>query len=167
MRRTIGWLYYYARRYDQARDHLARAIEMNPVAEESYRVLGFVLAEQGNLREAERVLREAVALPGSGSYATSALAFVLARAGKTAEAEALLADLARHRADGYVSPVAFAIVHIGLGNADAALDWAERALDERRGWVAYLTVNPLFDGLRDQPRFKRLVARMQLDPAAS
>ena len=60
MRRSIGWLYYYARRYEQAKDHLSRAIEMNPTAEESYRILGFVLAEQGHMGEAERVLREAM-----------------------------------------------------------------------------------------------------------
>ncbi len=165
MRRTIGWLYYYARRYDQARDHLARAIEMNPTAEESYRVLGFVLAEQGNLREAERVLREAVALPGSVSYATSALAYVLARAGRTADAECLLTDLTRLADDGYVSPVAFAIVHIGLGNADAAIDWVERAHAERRGWLVYLTVNPLLDTIRHHPRFALLLEKMRLHAA--
>ncbi len=161
-RRSIGWLSYYARRYDQARDHLARAIEMNPMAEESYRVLGFVLAEQGNFREAERVLREATALPGPGTYAVSALGYVLARAGRRTEAEALLGELSRLAAEGYVSPVAYATIHLGLGNADAALDWTDKAYEERRGWLAYLTVNPMFDSLKGNRRFEALIDRMGL-----
>jgi serine/threonine-protein kinase len=162
MRRTLGWLYYYARRYDQAKDQLSRAIDMNPTAEESYRVLGFVLAEQGNLAEAERVLREATALPGTATYATAALALVLARMGRRTEAEALLAELTALAAQGYVSPAAFAIAYLGLGNVDTAIDWAERTYAERRGWVVYLRVDPLFDGLQDNPRFEALVRKMGL-----
>jgi serine/threonine-protein kinase len=135
---------------------------MNPMAEESYRVLGFVLGEQGNFREAERVLREAIALPAPGTYAISALGYVLARAGRRAEAEGLLGELSRLATEGYVSPVAYAIIHIGLGNADTALDWTEKAYDERRGWLAYLTVNPMFDSLRGNQRFEALIDRMGL-----
>ena len=161
-RRSLGWLYFYARRYDQARDHMMRAVELNPVAEESYRVLGFVLAQQGNLGEAERVLREGAALPGTGMYATSALGYVLALAGRRAEAEELLAELESVAAVGYVSPVAFATISIGLGDRDATFRWMEQAWTERRGWMAYLTVNPLFDSVRDDPRFREFVTRMGL-----
>ena len=161
-RRSLGWLYFYARRFDQARDQLMRAVEMNPLAEESYRVLGFVLAQQGNLAEAERVLRESTALRGTGTYATSALGYVLGLAGRRAEAEALLRELESAAADGYVSPVAFATIHIGLGNHDESFRWIEKAWAERRGWMAYLTVNPLVDPLRKDPRYTEYVRRMRL-----
>ena len=161
-RRSLGWLYFYARRYDQARDHMMRAIEMNPVAEESYRVLGLVLAQQGNFAEAERVLREGAALPGTVTYARSALGYVLALAGRRAEAEELLRGLEADAAAGYVSPVAFATINIGLGDVDATFRWIERAYAERRGWLAYLTVNPLLDPVREDPRFHEFVQRMRL-----
>jgi eukaryotic-like serine/threonine-protein kinase len=162
IRRTIGWVYVYARRYDQARDHLARAIEMNPMAVESYRMFGSTLALQGESAEAERVFREALTLPGSGAYSTAMLGWLLGRLGRREEAEQLLRELERDRAQGYISPVAFAILHIGLGNLQEALDWAERAYDERRGWVVYVNVNPIFDPLRQEPRFAELVTRMRL-----
>jgi serine/threonine-protein kinase len=161
VRRTLGWLYYYARRYEQARYHLARAVAMNPEAEETYRVLGLTLALEGRLDEAERVLRDATAMRGSGTYTSATLGFALARAGKRTEAEAVLAELEALGAQGYVSPVAFATLHLGLGQIDAALDWAERAHEERRGWLAYLDVNPLLDPLRGHPRFEALAARMR------
>jgi len=161
-RRGVAWLSYYARRYDLARDHMSRAIEMNPLATESYRILATTLALQGELAEAERMLRDAMTLPAAGAYTKATLGWVRARAGKRAEAEALLHELEAAEQEGYVSSVAFAIVHIGLNNIDQALDWAERAYEERRGWLAYLKVNPMLDPLRGSPRFEALVRRMRL-----
>jgi len=66
----------------------------------------------------------------------------------------LLRELEAAGHDSYVSPVAFAILHIGLGNLDRAPDWAERAYDDKRGWLAYLNVNPMLDPLRNESRFK-------------
>ena len=162
IRRTVGWLCYYARRYDQARYHLARAIAMNPMAAETYRILGLVFAYQGDWAEAERVLREGMTLPGAATYTTAALGYVLARTGKRAEAEGLLANLEAQRRVDYVSPVAFATLYIGLDDPQHALDWMERALEERRGWLAYLRVNPLLDPLRGEPRFQALIEKMRL-----
>ncbi len=162
IRRGMGWTCFYARRYDQARYHLARAMAMNPTAEESYRILGYTLVQQGHFDEAERVLREAAVLPGAGAYATAALGYALGRAGRRTAAEALLGTLEATSRQEYVSPVAFATLHLGLGEWDRALDWAVRAYEERRGWLAYLNVNPLLDPLRSHPRFKDLVARMRL-----
>jgi len=161
-RRAAGWVYYYARRYDQAREHLARAIEMNPLSDESYRMFATTLALQGEAREAERVLREALTLPGSGAYSKATLGWLLARQGRREEAAQLLQELEHARAQGYVSPVAFAILHIGLGNLQEALDWAERAFEERRGWLVYVNVNPMFDALRNEPRFAALIKKMRL-----
>jgi TolB-like protein/tetratricopeptide (TPR) repeat protein len=161
-RRSTAWVYYYARRYDQSEYHLTRAIEMNPLAEETFRVLGLVLSMRGQHDEAERVLREAVAMPEAGSYTTATLGYVLARGGRRAEAERILHSVEDASRRGYVSPVALATLHIGLGDHERALDEAERALEERRGWLAYLRVNPLMDSLRGEPRFDALIRRMGL-----
>jgi serine/threonine-protein kinase len=165
-RRTLGIAYYYARRYDQARYHLERAIAMNPNAEESYRLLGLTLALEGQTDEALRVLRDTVAMPDAGTYSHATLGYVLARAGQGAEARSILADLEARAAREYVSPVALATILIGLGEHDRALDWMEKAMDDRRGWVAYLNVNPVVDPMRGNPRFETLVKRMQL-PSSS
>jgi len=161
-RRSLAWNYYYARRYDQARYHLDRAIEMNPNAEETYRVLGLTLAIEGDVEEAVRVLREAVTMPGSGTYTMATLGFALARAGRKEEATRLLAELEERSEIEYVSPAAFAATLIGLGQIERALDWAEHSLEDRRGWLAYLRVNPLLDPMRGHRRFEALVERMRL-----
>ena len=50
----------------------------------------------------------------------------------------------------------------GLGNLERALDWTEAAYAERRGWLVYARVNPVFDPLRGQPRFEALVELLRL-----
>ena len=161
-RRALGWQYFYARRWDQGRFHLDRAIAMNPNAEETYRQLGLSLAVEGNHADAVRVLRETVSLPEAGTYSRATLAYALARSGQADEARHILEELTSEATSGYVSPVAFSTIHVGLGNIEDALTWAEKAYDERRGWLCYLKVNPLMDPMRGHARFEALVKRMKL-----
>ncbi len=162
IRRSLGLLYYYARRFDQAEYHLMRAITANPTAEETHRLLGLTLAQAGRFDEAERALGEALELPGSGTYSLATLGYVLARAGDRDRATTILRELETRSTHDYVSPVAFATVYLGLGEWDQALTHAERAYDERRGWLVYLRVNPMLDPVRGDPRFETLVRRMRL-----
>ena len=162
IRRGVGWLYLYARRFEQALHHLSRAIEMNPFAEESYRVLGLAHALHGDLAEAERVLRIGIGLPGAGPNDLGTLAHVLGMAGKADEARAILETLRRRAESDYVSPVAFAMGALGLGDTDEAFKWIHRAFEERRGWLVYLKVNPTFDTVRSDKRFMALLDAMRL-----
>jgi serine/threonine-protein kinase len=117
----------------------------------------------GDYAEAERVLREVIDLPPCEcNYTYATLGYVLGLAGRKTEARTILAELERQRERDYVSPVGLAMIELGLGNLDRALDWTEIAFAERRGWLAYLNVNPVFDSLRGHPRFNDLVRRMKL-----
>ena len=163
IRRSVGWAHYYARRYDVARYHLTRAIAMNPTAEETYRILGITLAATAHWAEAERAVREGMAVPGPKVPSTeAALGYVLARSGRRSEAESILARLEEQHKTEYVSAVVFATLHLGLDQPQQALDWMEQAFEERRGWMAYLKVNPMVDPLRGDPRFEALVRKMRL-----
>ena len=164
IRRGLGGIYAYARRFEQARYHTERAIAMNPLAEESYRLLGMALFRQGKVEEAERVLRESAALPGAGPYADATLGYVLAQRGKIEEANEICAKLEAAAKVGYVSPVSFGTLSLGLGQWDAALDWIQKSIDERRGWFVYARVNPMFDPIREHPRFIEM--QKHLDPAS-
>ncbi len=161
-RRSLGWLYYYARRFTQARQHLERAIAMNPNAEETFRVLGLTLSMDGKHADAVEVLQEAVGMDGAGAYTSATLGFALARAGHRARAESILAELRERATTEYVTPVAVSTLLLGLGRLEEALEWLDAARRDRRGWLAYLTVNPIFDPIRALPRFQQLLRDMQL-----
>jgi serine/threonine-protein kinase len=161
-RRSLGWTYYYARRFDQARHHLERAIAMNPNAEETFRVLGLSLSVEGKHAEAVEVLEEAVGMEDAGPYTRATLGFALARAGQRARAEAILAEVTELASREYVNPAAISTLCLGLSRHDEALDWLDAARRDRRGWLVYLSVNPIFDPLGSVPRFQQLVRDMRL-----
>ncbi|GAC1411992.1 MAG: hypothetical protein NVSMB53_08620 [Gemmatimonadaceae bacterium] len=168
VRRSLGYCYLYARKYEQARYHLDRAIAMNPTAEESYRIQGLTLTFLRQFPAAERVLREALALaPECGTMTKATLAYSLAAAGDLSYAREVAAELEEKKKSEYVSPVELAIVYIAIRDAETALDWAEQAVEERRGWAAYLRVHPIVDPLRAEPRFEALVQRMNFDTHAA
>jgi serine/threonine-protein kinase len=162
VRRTVGFAYYYARRYGEAQRHLERAVAMNPTSDETYRLIALTHAMQEEWPEAERAAREAMLASGGGTYNRATLGYVLARSGRRGEAEQQLAEMLARAEGGYVSPVAFATICLGLEDWDQALEWTERAYDDRRGWLAYLRVNPILDPLRGRARFEALVRRMKL-----
>jgi serine/threonine-protein kinase len=168
VRRSLGYCYLYARRYEPARYHLDRAIAMNPVAEESHRIQGLILTFAGDFAGAERVLREALSLaPPNGATTKATLAYALARGGDPSYAREVFAEFEQRRQTDYISPVDMAMLELGLGNNDAALDWIDQSITERRGWAAYLRVHPIVDPIRDDPRFELLVKKMTFDAPAA
>ncbi|MEA2713413.1 MAG: eukaryotic-like serine/threonine-protein kinase [Gemmatimonadales bacterium] len=162
IRRSMGWLHYYARQYEPALDNLRRALAMDPTAEETHRMLGLVYLQQGLYDDARASFKEAVASSNYDVMALAGLGHVAARRGRLDETRAILNDFYERSKTTYVSPVALCGLHVALGEADDAFGWLEQAYRERRGWLAYLKIEPILDGLRNDPRFPRLVERMRL-----
>ena len=162
IRRSLGWLYYYARQPDLAFEQLRRAVAMNPTAEENHRLLGLTYLYVGQWDESAAAFREARAISETPALAEAGLGVVAAARGRREEARAILAELEARQRKEYVSPVALVMMYTALGEVDLAFEWLERAYEERRGWLVYLNVEPMLDGLRADPRFRRLVERMRL-----
>ena len=80
----------------------------------------------------------------------------------TGRTDAQLRELDQRAKSRYVSPVAQAGLYVTLGNTDRAFEWLEKAYQDRRGWLAYLRIEPMLDGLRADPRFHELLDRMRL-----
>ncbi|HEU4523506.1 MAG TPA: tetratricopeptide repeat protein, partial [Gemmatimonadales bacterium] len=162
IRRSMGWLHYYARQPREALEHLRRALAMNPTAEENHRLLGLAYLQLGMYDESAAAFREAVASSESPTMATAGLGLVAVGKGRRTDARGILDGLYAESREHYLTPVAFAMLHAALGEPDLAFEWLDRALDDRRGWLAYLKVEPLLDPLRSDPRFTRLLERMRL-----
>jgi hypothetical protein len=84
-------------------------------------------------------------------------------AGDKAEATNVLNDLRRSVHDRFVSPGHFAIILVGLGKLDEALGELAQAEEERWFFAGYLKIDPYFDPVRSDPRFKTLLKKMGLD----
>ena len=71
-------------------------------------------------------------------------------------------DLERRYRRGEASSYDLALPLIGLGRSGEALDWLERACETRSGLLVYLKVEPMFDAIRQEPRFASLMGRLAL-----
>ncbi len=159
--RGLGWLCYYLGRHEEAVEHLRRALAIDPQADETHSVLGLVYTALGRFEEAEAAFRDAIATAQkTAAYAMAGWGYMEARRGRRAETERLLVELEQLSSEGYISPVAFVLLHVALGDPDAVFQWLDRCYEERRGWLAYLRVEPKLETVRNDPRFDSLVTRM-------
>ncbi|HEX5871163.1 MAG TPA: hypothetical protein VFY65_12135, partial [Longimicrobium sp.] len=90
--------------------------------------------------------------------------YAFALSGKPDQARAAIRRLEALRRSQYVPAAYIALVHAALGEPDPAMEWLERAYQEHDDWVAYLGIEPAFNPLRADPRFRALVRRAQGGP---
>ncbi len=89
-----------------------------------------------------------------------------AELGRTEEADDVLSTLESRAENEYVPSYQLAAIHSGRGDSERALDHLEHALRTRENWLVFLNIDPVWDRLRDQPRFRALVREVGLDPDA-
>lgn len=153
---------YFARRYDSAIAECNRTLEMEPNFPPAHYYLAQIYEATGRYEEAFRSYQTLSTLMGTSPGYIAAGKEAYAKSGwKGASEKSLEMQLAARRK----KPVpAFYIAnsYIRLGKKDQALEWLEKACDERHYEVVFLKVAPKFDSLRSDPRFERLLRRMGL-----
>jgi TolB-like protein/DNA-binding winged helix-turn-helix (wHTH) protein/Flp pilus assembly protein TadD len=157
---SLGWRLYLARQNDRAIVQLRNTLEMDPSYELPHLVLGQAYEEKGAFDLAIPELQKAVELSHGTPLMVTALAHANARDGRKEEAEKLLAQLERDAKTKYVSPHYFAIVYLGLGDNDQAVNWLEKAFADRSNGLVFMRVEPELDPLRFNPRFLALQQRL-------
>jgi len=145
---------YYARQFDQAIEESLKALKMFPDFSPIHTTLGSSYLQKGMFSEAISELQK-----GSS---TALLGYAYAVSGNQAKAQTILNDLKEKAKNKYVPVDAFAQIYIGLGDKDHAIEWLERAYEERS--IQFdLIINPIFDPLRSDSRFKSLLKKIGLE----
>jgi hypothetical protein len=75
---------------------------------------------------------------------------------------AVLNELLNVSRTRYVSPVAIYDVYCSLGDLDNGFAWLDKAVQERSNGVAYMAITRTFDGVRDDPRYRRVIDQIGL-----
>jgi hypothetical protein len=73
-----------------------------------------------------------------------------------------MAELERRAQQSYVAPGVFGIMYLGLGQVETAMDWYEKAIEERDAIPLYLSTEPKLGRLRSHPRCQALQRQMLL-----
>jgi serine/threonine-protein kinase len=137
-----------------------KAVELDPNLDYANWALGLSYLQEREYEKGIAHLEKAVASSGNSPRYVASLGYAFAVAGRTAEAERVLDKLRTLSKQRYVSSYYTAAVYAGMGNTQSALEWLERAYQERDGWICYIQSQPEFDSLRSDPRFQALVGRM-------
>jgi len=156
---------YYERDFDGAIVRLGAIVEGDPRFGMAHYFLGCARREVGDAAAALAHLRDAAGLMGESAEVTAASGVTLARVDERRAREALASLEQRARAD-YVSPVLLAQVHTALGEHERALDALDAARRARATDLAWIAVRPVFDPLRGESRFARLLIGLGLSAVA-
>jgi len=157
-----GAILYFARRYDEALDSMAVCVAMDSTSGLVQRTRAAILDRLG--REAEAVRAMGLWLDAQGLQPVSRAVTQAYDAGGTrASIRVLLEGLRRKRASGLYEPATHvAELYARLGDREAAMTWLLTAERERDTELNRLKVDPIFDLLRDDPRFESLLERVGL-----
>jgi TolB-like protein/DNA-binding winged helix-turn-helix (wHTH) protein/Tfp pilus assembly protein PilF len=152
----VGYILYCARRYDEAIVEYKKALEWKPDFPMALQGLAQTYVKSGKPKEAVALMAR---LPDDLKNGCTA-GYLDGVAGERAEAKRILAGEIQRSTREYVSPTGIALVLSGLGDTDRALFWLEKSYREHSPDLASLR-EPMFDGLRSDPRFVHLVARVR------
>jgi len=158
----VAWGLYVARDFQGASEQSWKALAMEPKFGAAQYTLGLAYAQMGLTEDAIVELHNARTCVGDQPAVLAALAHVHACAGESSEAAGILGELENLSQRRYVSPYWLGLVHAGLGHRARALEFLERAYAERDVWLTWLGVEPRFDALRAEPRFRELLRKVGL-----
>jgi tetratricopeptide (TPR) repeat protein len=159
----VGTALTSARRYDQAIEQLRKTVEMDPGFYYAYWTLGNALEMKGFNEEAISEYKKAIAL-NDDPLPRALLGHLYAKIGRKDQALEILGQVREQRESSkqrYISPYNLALIHIGLGQKNEAIQLLEETYEDRDGYdIAFIKVEPLLDPLRGDPRFEALVQKV-------
>ena len=158
---ALGWGCYFARRYQRGVEECRRGIELEPGNVVAHGWLTLGLLATGHLHDAVDAAEETARLAGHGVSSLGALGHTYAVAGRTAQARQVLDHLLDLSDTRYVSQYDLALIYLGLGDPETAMEWLERGCSWRDHQLAFLKVDPRVDVLRKRRDFGGLLERMR------
>jgi serine/threonine-protein kinase len=158
---TVGWQLYVTHQDDQAVEQLRKVLDIDPKFAPARRTLEEVYARMGKYKEAVAERQKALSLSGSPELA-AAVEEDFVKSGYPGVLRSWLDGLLELSKHGYVSPYSIAQTYARLGERDKALTWLEMAFEQHDSKLSSIAVDPMFEGVHSDARFRSLILRMKL-----
>jgi tetratricopeptide (TPR) repeat protein len=158
----LGNAYVNARKYDLAIVQFQKALELHPNDSTLLYHLGWAYVYSHAYDKGVEAIGKSLALEGGEPQLSPDLAYIDALIGKKDETRRILGrllDLAKRYS---VSPGYIAMVYIALDQREQAFIWLEKAYRQHSAMMAWLKVDPRFDGIRSELRFQELMQHVGL-----
>ena len=160
---VLGRNYYYAGKYDSSYEQLKKTLALFPAFHLAQGNLVFVLLAQKNYPEAFHAIEalDTTAVYKTLYYRSTILSYAYAVSGNKVSAKSELEKSLAKCPDQ--SLYNLAKVYVAMNNYNEALNKLEKAYEVRDVWMYNLNVDPVFDPIRNEPRFRALLKRMNLE----
>ncbi len=170
---VLGVYHYFNRDFDKAIDEMNKTLLRDKNHEDAYFFLSRSLAQQGVYEEALEAIRNTEVIvsqeaPIFNNLIEANRGILLARMGNHEEARSIAERLKSQTALPNVPLwTAVATIYFELGDLDEGFQWLEKAYEEKEDALSFLKIDPIFDMIRDDPRFEALLVKMNLQPPVS
>jgi len=165
IRTHLGLMLYRGERYDEAIGQLAQTLDMEPYFAAAHYFLALAFQQKRKYEEAIGHLETALRVSPGSPDLVGALGHAHAVFKRKSEARKALKELYVLEEQRFVSAFDFAMIYAGLGEADQAFEWLEKARVERSfSMLLCLKAEPRLDPLRADSRFQDLLRQVGLPP---
>jgi eukaryotic-like serine/threonine-protein kinase len=158
---TLGWQLYLSGQNEQAVEQLRKVLDIDPKFSPARRILEGVYAHMGKQKEAVAEREKALSLSGGPELAAS-IEEDFAKSGYKGVLQSWLEGLTELSKHSYVSPYSIAESYMRMGEKQKAFEWLEKAYEEHDSGLVSVAVEPMFDSIRSDTKFKDIVRRMKL-----
>jgi len=156
-----GRIYGSARRFPEAKAVFEKALAIDPAFSYAHWHYGEMLQVSGDLKGAAAEYTKARAATNTPEpiALSGQLAAIMGRPEEARQALTALDELEKHR---YVDFFWRALLYLGLGDKDRALQFLEQSYANNEGYeIGLIKVDPMLDSLRAEPRFQALVKKVR------
>jgi serine/threonine-protein kinase len=162
LRDGLGFTLMMMGRHEEAVQVHREIVDTDPTFSKAYGSLGRAYVQQGNYAEGIAVLEKGRSLAGGIPSILGVLGQAYGLVGERERARELLASLRERGQREFVPCTPIALIHLGLGEKEQALDWLERGYARQESALTAMGVHPAYDALRGEPRFETLLERLGL-----
>jgi adenylate cyclase len=149
-------------KYQAAIEQANRAKDIDPAFFLPPWATGWIDIQAGKISDAIPELRKADALE-SPPFVAAWLGYTYGASGDRVKASAMVEQMKHKSLHGYVPPFNLAIVYLGMGERERALDDLEKAYRAHSEWMSQIKMDRIFDPLRSEPRFIALMKKVNLE----
>jgi len=157
----LGWQYYLSHQYDQAVEQLRKVLDIDQKFALARRILEGVYSQMGKQKEAVAEREKFASLSGGPEFAAS-IEDTFSKSGYNGVLRGWLDGMIEDSKHRYVSSYDIAVIYARMSEKDKTLTWLEKAYDEHDSGLVSLAVNPLFDSVRSNMRFRALLKGLRL-----
>ncbi|MBV8673302.1 MAG: winged helix-turn-helix domain-containing protein [Acidobacteriaceae bacterium] len=166
MNEHMAWHHLMAREYDRSIPQALKTIEIDPNFVQAHRVLALDYLYTGQFAKACSEFQKGVELSHDDPVARAYLARCYALSHRKAESRQILDALVKASVERYISSAEIAAVYAALRDDNSTIEWLNKACDEHASALIYINIDPVYDHLRRDRRFQKVVTCVHLIPLA-